>query len=166
MKGHLQNREQVVTVWKLSKVKALSQNTVWKLHVVLLIKITFGFFLSSTHRAFSAVLNFCSAWRLNSDLQARTGHIPPTQRERSPAMLKSVITGQLLVGHAILRVKTTRGTWMIRLNTCFKSGTGSSFSSFDSSSHSNTCRAASYCCPYSTGNTSCKGSFHFYLLED
>lgn len=61
--------------------------------------------------------------------------------------------------------KTTCDTWMDGLNTCFKSGTGSSFSSFESSSHNSTCRAASYCGPYSTGNTSYKWSLVFYLEE-
>lgn len=63
------------------------------------------------------------------------------------------------------RGKTTCYTWMDGLNTCFKSGTGSSFSSFESSSHNSTCRAASYCGPYSTGNTSCKWLLVFYLEE-
>lgn len=47
---------------------------------------------SSTHMAFSAVLYFCSARRLNPALQVRTGHIPPTQKEPSRTRQWSVIT--------------------------------------------------------------------------
>ncbi len=122
---------------------------------------------SSTHMAFSVVLNFCSARRLSSALQVRTEHIRPAQEEPSRARLQSVITARsfffLSKWHVICRGKTTWDIWMdIWINTCFKSGIGSSFSSFDSSSHNNTCRAASYCAPYSTGNTSCKRSLHLF----
>lgn len=44
------------------------------------------------------------------------------------------------------------------LTTCFKSGTGSMFSSFVSISPSKACRAVSYRGPYCTGNTSCKST--------
>lgn len=124
--------------------------------------------LSSTYNVFSTVQNSCSARGWSSALQQRTEHIPPKQKESNPARLPSGITAQwrLLLG----KTKTSWNIGADRSSTCLRSGTGSSLSSFESSSHSSTRRAASYCGPYSTGKTSWKhgsvsGGFFFPFIQ-